>query len=75
MNGNLEILKDTTRISIQQNNTEITYINALDTTVFYLPINDFKLNTSKGNRVVEIAYNLTPTPLMAKYIDEADYLK
>lgn len=74
-NGNLEIIKDTTLISIQQNSTAITYIKALDTAVFYLPIDNMRLNTTKGNRIVEIAYNFIPTPLVANYIDEADYLK
>lgn len=44
-NGNLEIIKDTTQITINQNQTEITYINSIDTNVFYLPIENLRGNT------------------------------
>lgn len=74
-NGNLEIIKDTTQITIIQNQTEITYINSIDTNVFYLPIENLRFNSINGNPFIEITYKLSSTVFKAKYIDESDYLK
>lgn len=74
-NGNVEIKKDTSLIVIQQQETEITYIRGRDTNVFYLPIEHVKLNASKHKQVIEVSYLFGETSVLAKYIDEADYLK
>lgn len=74
-NGNFEIIKDTSSIYYKQNNTEITRIKSLDTTLFYLPIETIRLNNTNKKRIVEVTYNLSSELVKAIYLDEADYLK
>lgn len=75
VNGNFEIIKNTKKIHYEQNNTEIKRIELLDTTIFYLPIEIFRLNNTNKHATIEVAYNLSSELVQAIYIDEADYLK
>lgn len=75
VNGQFEILKDTSRISYIQTDNVMSRVYAQDTTLFYLPLEDFKLNTTQNKQVLEATYNLNTSSVKALYIDEADYLK
>lgn len=75
VNGQFEILKDTTRIQYIKNDNAVTRINAPDTSLFYLPLEHFKLNTTNNQHVLEATYRLSSSSVDAIYIDEADYLK
>ncbi len=74
-NSQLEIIKDTTRTYYIKNDNAVTRIHTQDTSLFYLPLEDFRLNTSNKKQVLEATYNLTSSSVKAIYIDEADYLK
>ncbi len=73
-NGELEIIKDTTQIHYHWNENTMLRITDSDSSLFYLPIEDFRLNSSNKNQVLQVSYNLYST-LNAIYIDEADYIK
>lgn len=74
-NSQFEILKDTTRIEYIRNDNAIRRVEARDTALFYLPLEDFRLNTTNKKQVLEVTYSLMSSPVKAIYIDEADYLK
>lgn len=73
-NGELEIIKDTTHIQYTWKENTMLRITDSDSSLYYLPIEDFRLNTSNKNQVLHVSYNLNNT-LNAIYIDEADYIK